>query len=90
MCYLAVRLRIVTESDALLIGKTGEAVAYARVNTCGQTLDAQLEQLREAGCARIFHEKVTCARADRKELLKALKHLRYGHERGCEHLVLSQ
>src|SRR5215469_4954349 len=48
-------------------------VGYARVATYGQTLDAQLEQLRKAGCSKIYREKVTGARADRRELLKMLK-----------------
>ena len=48
-------------------------LGYARVSTYGQTLDAQLEQLRADGCAKIFREKVTGARADRRELLKLLK-----------------
>ena len=48
-------------------------LGYARVSTYGQTLDAQLAQLRKAGCAKIFREKVTGARADRRELLKLLK-----------------
>jgi hypothetical protein len=38
-------------------------VGYARVSTVGQTLAAQLEQLRKAGCSQIFREKVTGARA---------------------------
>ena len=45
-------------------------IGYARVSTYGQTLDAQLEQLRKAGCAKIYREKATGARADRRELLK--------------------
>ena len=53
-------------------------IGYARVSTYGQTLDAQLEQLKAAGCARIYREKVTGARADRQELLKMLKHLAAG------------
>jgi DNA invertase Pin-like site-specific DNA recombinase len=53
-------------------------IGYARVSTYGQTLDAQLEQLKAAGCSRIFREKVTGARADRKELLKMLKQLAAG------------
>jgi DNA invertase Pin-like site-specific DNA recombinase len=47
-------------------------LGYARVSTYGQTLDAQ-EQLRAQGCAKIFREKVTDARADRRELLKLLR-----------------
>src|SRR3981081_1044990 len=48
-------------------------LGFARVSTYGQTLDAQLEQLRAGGCAKIFREKVAGARADRRELLKLLK-----------------
>jgi DNA invertase Pin-like site-specific DNA recombinase len=47
----------------------------ARVSTYGQTLDAQLEQLRGAGCTKIYREKVTGAHNDRRELLKMLKAL---------------
>jgi DNA invertase Pin-like site-specific DNA recombinase len=54
-------------------------LGYARVSTVGQTLDSQLEQLRAAGCtAKIYREKVTGARADRRELLKMLKALAPG------------
>jgi DNA invertase Pin-like site-specific DNA recombinase len=53
-------------------------LGYARVSTYGQTLDAQLEQLRGAGCSKIYREKVTGARADRRELLKVLKALAPG------------
>src|SRR5271157_4868912 len=53
-------------------------LGYARVSTYGQTLDAQLEQLRAEGCAPIFREKVTGARADRRELLNLLKALGAG------------
>jgi DNA invertase Pin-like site-specific DNA recombinase len=53
------------------------SIGYARVSTYGQTLDAQLEQLRVAGCTNryIYREKVTGVRADRRELLKLLKAL---------------
>src|SRR6202007_1317086 len=55
-------------------------IGYARVSTHGQTLDVQLEQLRAAGCSsrNIYREKVTGARADRRELLKMLKALAPG------------
>src|SRR6201989_3125259 len=47
-------------------------IGYARVSTVGQTLAAQLEQLRAAGCSPIYREKVTGARADRRELNRML------------------
>src|ERR1700737_1039635 len=53
-------------------------LGYARVSTYGQTLDAQLEQLRAEGCTKIYREKVTGAHNDRRELLKMLKHITPG------------
>src|SRR6201986_2415100 len=52
-------------------------IGYARVSTYGQTLDSQLEQLRAAGCGsrNIYREKVTGARADRRELNRMLAKL---------------
>jgi len=41
---------------------------HARVRTYGQTLGAQLEQLRAAGYTEIYREKVTGARRDQREL----------------------
>jgi DNA invertase Pin-like site-specific DNA recombinase len=51
---------------------------YARVSTNGQALDAQVTQLEAAGCARIFREKVSGAKADRAGLKKMLRALRVG------------
>jgi DNA invertase Pin-like site-specific DNA recombinase len=53
-------------------------LGYARVTTYGQTLDAQLEQLRADGCTRIYREKASGAQADRRELLRLLKGLTSG------------
>jgi|SRR6516162_2261739 DNA invertase Pin-like site-specific DNA recombinase len=55
-------------------------IGYARVSTYGQTLDAQLDQLRAAGCSsrNIYREKVTGARADRRELNRMLGKLAPG------------
>src|SRR4051812_2716744 len=55
-------------------------IGYARVSTYGQTLDTQLDQLRAAGCSsrNIYREKVTGARADRRELLRMLDRLTSG------------
>src|SRR3954463_13692516 len=48
-------------------------LGYARVSTYGQTLEAQLVQLKAQGCSRIYREKASGAQPDRRELLKLLK-----------------
>src|SRR6516165_11593276 len=53
-------------------------LGYARVSTYGQTLYAQLAQLRRAGCTKIYREKATTARPDRRALLKLLTSLAPG------------
>ena len=55
-----------------------QRLGYARVSTYGQTLDAQLAQLRAEGCAKIYREKASGAQADRRELLRMLKALAAG------------
>ena len=51
---------------------------YARVSTDGQSLASQQAQLRDAGCVKIFAEKISGARSDRPELIKLLKRLEPG------------
>jgi len=53
-------------------------LGYARVSTYGQTLDAQLDQLRADGCAKVYREKASGAQPDRRELLRMLKDITPG------------
>jgi DNA invertase Pin-like site-specific DNA recombinase len=47
-------------------------IGYARVSTDGKTLDAQQSTLVNAGCEKVFSEKVSGAKTDRQQLAKAL------------------
>jgi DNA invertase Pin-like site-specific DNA recombinase len=51
---------------------------YARVSTDGQSLASQDSQLRAAGCAKVYAEKVSGAKTDRPELAKVLRRLESG------------
>jgi DNA invertase Pin-like site-specific DNA recombinase len=51
---------------------------YARVSTDGQSLTAQMAELKAAKCERIFQEKVSGARADRKQLARLIAQLDKG------------
>jgi DNA invertase Pin-like site-specific DNA recombinase len=53
-------------------------LGYARVSTTGQTLEAQLAQLRTDGCSKIYREKASGAQAERRELKKLLASLEAG------------
>ena len=53
-------------------------VGYARVSTDGQTLDAQLSSLRAAGAQKVYSEKVSGAKTDRRQLARAIEALQAG------------
>ena len=53
-------------------------VGYARVSTDGQNYAAQHEALIEAGCAKVYAEKVSGAKTDRQQLAKAIAALAEG------------
>lgn len=45
---------------------------YARVSTNGQSLATQLAELKAANCEKVFQEKVSGARSDRKQLVRLM------------------
>jgi DNA invertase Pin-like site-specific DNA recombinase len=51
-------------------------IGYARVSTDDQNLSLQRAALKEAGCRRIFEEKVSGATRDRPQLTRLLDHIR--------------
>jgi DNA invertase Pin-like site-specific DNA recombinase len=53
-------------------------IGYARVSTGDQDLTVQRAALKEAGCRRVYEEKVSGARRDRPQLARLLDQLREG------------
>lgn len=53
-------------------------IGYARVSSQDQNLDLQLDALRSARCSRIFSDKLSGAKQERRGLDDALSHLRQG------------
>jgi DNA invertase Pin-like site-specific DNA recombinase len=51
---------------------------YARVSTDGQSVDAQVKQLRAAGAEKMFKETASGAKTDRARLRQALKEIDEG------------
>jgi DNA invertase Pin-like site-specific DNA recombinase len=51
---------------------------YARVSTDGQTYEDQVTALRLAGAEKVYSEKISGARSDRPQLLKAISDLASG------------
>ncbi|MGB6057611.1 MAG: recombinase family protein [Microthrixaceae bacterium] len=55
-----------------------DLIGYARVSTEEQTLDLQIDALTDAGCSKIYTDKISGSRSDRPELAKALDYVRAG------------
>jgi DNA invertase Pin-like site-specific DNA recombinase len=53
-------------------------VGYSRVSTQDQNLNLQNDALTKAGCEKIFEDKVSGARIERKGLTEALEYVRSG------------
>ena len=53
-------------------------VGYARVSTIDQDVAPQIDDLKAAGCKRIFQDKVSGAKAERPGLTEAIDFLREG------------
>jgi DNA invertase Pin-like site-specific DNA recombinase len=53
-------------------------IGYARVSTNEQTLDLQKDALEKIGCAKIYSDVVSGAKAERTGLAEALEYVREG------------
>lgn len=53
-------------------------IGYARVSTLDQNPELQLDALKQAGCERIFEERASGSKDDRKVLQEAIDYAREG------------
>jgi DNA invertase Pin-like site-specific DNA recombinase len=53
-------------------------IGYARISTGDQTLDLQLDALKQARCDRVFTETASGAKSDRPQLAEAVNFVRPG------------
>ena len=60
-----------------------QTVGYARVSTFEQSLDLQIDALREIGCDRIFEDNASGSKSSRPGLEAALAYLRKGDTLAC-------
>jgi len=65
-------------SSRVTASKDSKLIGYCRVSTLPQTVALQRDALDEAGCQRIFQDKVSSRIKDRTGLLAALDYLRGG------------
>ena len=53
-------------------------IGYARVSSLGQNLDSQMDALNQAGCLKIFTDKLTASRMERPGWAQLLEYIRPG------------
>ncbi|SDP28686.1 Site-specific DNA recombinase [Actinopolyspora xinjiangensis] len=69
---------LILDGDPLEAIGGGARVGYARVSTTEQSLRRQVDALTDAGCIRVFEEKLSGKNAERPELAACLDYLRDG------------
>lgn len=70
---------LTSEASSVWSTVAANIVAYARVSTTDQNLDAQEDALRTAGAIRIFSDRASGATQNRPEWIKCLEYLQPGN-----------
>lgn len=55
-------------------------IGYGRVSTADQNIDPQIEELKQAGCEKIFQEKISSVKSNRAQLQAMIEYIREGDE----------
>jgi DNA invertase Pin-like site-specific DNA recombinase len=66
------------DNPAPLLPTTSNRIGYARVSSVGQNLDSQTDSLQQAGCIKIFSDKLTGSRMVRPGWEQLLEYIRPG------------
>jgi hypothetical protein len=74
----SLRLSAIFECPKSLSCGPDPLLGYGRVSTDGQSLTAQVAELKAALCIEIFQEKVSGAKSDRKQLARLIARLDKG------------
>jgi DNA invertase Pin-like site-specific DNA recombinase len=77
--YLSDEIEYCTmDNPAPLLPTTSNRIGYARVSSVGQNLDSQTDSLQQAGCIKIFSDKLTGSRMERPGWEQLLEYIRPG------------
>jgi DNA invertase Pin-like site-specific DNA recombinase len=74
--FVAKKLQKDPKNWALSLGHDEAGPNNARVSTLDQNPEFQIEELRKAGCTKIFTEKASGAKANRPKVMEALNYMR--------------
>jgi DNA invertase Pin-like site-specific DNA recombinase len=81
--YLRLKKKLYYELQDIDLKVRLMLVGYARVSRPEQSLNLQIDALKQAGCERIFSDTVSGAKAERQGLDEALAYLRAGDVLVC-------
>ena len=60
----------------VIVLTVNERIGYARVSSAGQNLDSQIDTLKEAGCTKIYSDKVSGSSLDRPGWAEFMSYIR--------------
>jgi DNA invertase Pin-like site-specific DNA recombinase len=68
----------VPRKETVMSSETTQMIGYARVSRADQDPQLQIDALKQAGCAKIYVDRMTGSNLNRPELVAAMEYLRTG------------